>query len=396
MGSEQSRARINAYNFIMKHLQEGLADGQWKWDEDVTTRGTRSLYAGMGMAVVVVIAVALVAFISPRHGVASSEIVLSRDSGQMYVQMEGRLHPVSGLAAARLVLGRAAEPSIVTDKDILGLPQGTPVGMLGGPRALPEDAGHTPEKGMTWAMCDYAEPTTDRFYKVRATMLWAAVDDEQVLASPEISLLAVHDDEVWYLTQGHRRKVAGMSRAQALARGARVVSASLLSSLVEMPEMGQSSWPMDSGDSSICAVWHVSSGRAQPQLSLRAVNIEEQWRSATGLLQQDGPGDAVDAFLLTGRRAIAGHAAPLVGGGSHDSLVATEHTADEQVDVWIIGDDGLRYGTQRQTLPVLGIDPETLPLPWPMVVQLNSGPYLHQAQETNPGQSAGGSTPLRL
>ena len=35
MGQEQSRARINAYSFIIKHLQAGMPDQSWKWDEEV-------------------------------------------------------------------------------------------------------------------------------------------------------------------------------------------------------------------------------------------------------------------------------------------------------------------------------------------------------------------------
>ena len=43
MGQEQSRAGINAYSFIIKHLQAGMPDQSWKWDEDVPRAGQSPL-----------------------------------------------------------------------------------------------------------------------------------------------------------------------------------------------------------------------------------------------------------------------------------------------------------------------------------------------------------------
>lgn len=167
MGQEQSRARINAYSFIIKHLQEGMPNNSWKWDEDIQSRRSKSLIGGIILMVLVLIVVGVIALISPSRAVAGNELVLSKNSGQMYVMQNGRLHPVSGIAAARLILGDAVTPTVVTDKDIAALPQGIPLGISQGPRALPNDAGRMGENGQVWAMCDYAEPTTDRFFKVR-------------------------------------------------------------------------------------------------------------------------------------------------------------------------------------------------------------------------------------
>ena len=48
MGTEQSRARINAYSYVMKHLLEGMPDEQWKWEEEIKPRRSRALYIGLG------------------------------------------------------------------------------------------------------------------------------------------------------------------------------------------------------------------------------------------------------------------------------------------------------------------------------------------------------------
>lgn len=377
MGQEQSRARINAYSFIIKHLQAGMPDQSWKWDEEVPSRRSKSLIAGVILMVLVLVVVAVVALISPSRGVAGNDLVLSKNSGQMYVMKDGRLHPVSGIAAARLVLGNAASPIMVTDKDISKVPQGVPLGIAQGLRALPEDAGRVGESGQTWAMCDYAEPTTDRFFKVRSTMLLGAVTESALDKLHPVSMLAVHDEDVWLLEQGHRREVRGMTRSDALRKGARVVSGALLNSLVEMPSTKPSTLPADTGETSLCAVWRVKPGEAEPRLSLRAGDLNKEWKQATDVAQQDNDGDRVDAFLLVGRRTVVGFAAPLVGGGAVQSaLDESEEAAQRQADVWVVGDDGVRFGTQRETLDTLGLGSEAMPLPWAMISQLSTGPYL--------------------
>lgn len=380
MGTEQSRARINAYSYVMKHLLEGIPDEEWKWQEEITLRRSRALYIGIGLTVLVLLVVGVIAAISPRHAVAKNELVLSRDSGQMYVQKENRLHPVAGLAAARLVLGNAAKPTVVTDADIKEIPQGIPIGIAQGPRSLPDNAGRLGDPGGTWAMCDYAEPTTDRFFKVRSTMLVASTEKSGLDTLQKTTVLAVHTDDVWILSEGQRRRVLGVKRQEALDHGARMVSAALLNSLVELPQTRLRNWPVDRGATSLCAVWRVEKGSGEPRLSLRSGNLNDLWRQATDLAQQDNDGDKVDAFLLIGRRAVLGYAAPLVGGGTVDSPVDREEAdQSEQVDLWLVGDDGIRYGTQRDMLEVLGVGTEVMPVPWAMIAELSAGPYLVSA-----------------
>ena len=386
MGQEQSRARINAYSFIIKHLQEGMPNNSWKWDEDIQSRRSKSLIGGIILMVLVLIVVGVIALISPSRAVAGNELVLSKNSGQMYVMQNGRLHPVSGIAAARLILGDAVTPTVVTDKDIAALPQGIPLGISQGPRALPNDAGRMGENGQVWAMCDYAEPTTDRFFKVRSTMLVGAVTDSALDKLHPVTMLAVHNDDVWLLEGGHRRPVNDMKRSDALHKGARVVSGALLNSLVEMPSTTTNALPADTGETSLCAVWRDKSGTAEPRLSLLAGNLDKEWKQSTDLAQQDNDGDRVDAFLLIGRRTVVGFAAPLVGGGALESVIdESQESSHRQADVWVVGDDGIRFGTQRETLHVLGLGTETMPLPWAMISQLSTGPYLAQSDANGLG-----------
>ena len=89
---------------------------------------------------------------------------------------------------------------------------------------------------------------------------------------------------------------------------------------------------------------------------------------------------------MIGRRTVVGFAAPLVGGGALESVIdESQESSHRQADVWVVGDDGIRFGTQRETLHVLGLGTETMPLPWAMISQLSTGPYLAQSDANGLG-----------
>ena len=62
------------------------------------------------LAVVVVAVCAILAFLRPNAGLGDAAIVMSRDSGALYVRIGDTLHPVLNLASARLVTGSGARP----------------------------------------------------------------------------------------------------------------------------------------------------------------------------------------------------------------------------------------------------------------------------------------------
>jgi len=79
----------------------------------------------------------IVSMIRPAGVVGNSRMVMDRATGELFVNVEGRLHPALNLASARLITGMAENPTAVKTDSIAEYPQGALVGIPGAPESMP-------------------------------------------------------------------------------------------------------------------------------------------------------------------------------------------------------------------------------------------------------------------
>src|SRR6185369_7355937 len=103
-----TRLQVSGYRFLVRRMEHALLRGDVRMLHDPTRAQSLSLTAGCVLAIVVVAGCAILAFLRPSSGVGDAGIVMSRDSGALYVRIDDTLHPVLNLASARLVTGDAA------------------------------------------------------------------------------------------------------------------------------------------------------------------------------------------------------------------------------------------------------------------------------------------------
>ena len=115
-----------------------------------------SLIVGCVMAVVVIAVCAILAFLRPHAGLGDAAIVMSRDSGALYVRVGDTLHPALNLASARLITGSTARPQIVDAADIDNANRGATLGTPGAPDVIARPL--TSEES-AWTVCDDATTT---------------------------------------------------------------------------------------------------------------------------------------------------------------------------------------------------------------------------------------------
>ena len=116
-----------------------------------------SLIASVVLAVIIVAACAILAFLRPPGALGSAQIVMVRDSGALYVQIGDIVHPVLNLASARLIAGTPENPEAVSASAIHNAKRGPLVGIPGAPATIAAPLGED-ESG--WAVCDDATSTT--------------------------------------------------------------------------------------------------------------------------------------------------------------------------------------------------------------------------------------------
>lgn len=113
-------------------------------------RGAMSIGGVFG---VLILAAAFVAsLISPKPDAGVAAIMTTR-SGGMFVQFNERLHPVTNLASARLIVGKPDEAKVVTDAALRSLPTGPLMGIPNAPNLLTPRTDDT----ATWTVCDWRD-----------------------------------------------------------------------------------------------------------------------------------------------------------------------------------------------------------------------------------------------
>ena len=98
----------------------------------------------------------VLSWFKPAGQVGQSTILADRDTGAVFVLVDGRLHPAVNLVSARLIAGQASNPTFVKANELAKYPQGPSVGIAGAPTAMPLRTGDSSE----WTVCDTARPTS--------------------------------------------------------------------------------------------------------------------------------------------------------------------------------------------------------------------------------------------
>lgn len=112
--------------------------------------------AGCALAVVLVGVCAILAFLRPNPALGESAIVMSRQSGALYVRVGDTLHPVWNLASARLIAGAAVDPIPAGAAEIDNAKHGPLLGIPGAPSVIAPPLARD-ESG--WAVCDATTTT---------------------------------------------------------------------------------------------------------------------------------------------------------------------------------------------------------------------------------------------
>ncbi|MEU0495357.1 type VII secretion protein EccB [Mycobacterium sp. NPDC006124] len=144
-----TRLELSGRRFLARRMMHALVRRDVAMFDDPLRAQSISLASGAVVSSLVV-GVGVVLGLVGIGGVPdSAPIVMGRNSGALYVRVDGILHPVLNLASARLVARSAATPVAVADGSISALRRGPLMGIPGAPASIGE-----PLRESTWTVCD--------------------------------------------------------------------------------------------------------------------------------------------------------------------------------------------------------------------------------------------------
>lgn len=116
-----------------------------------------SLLAGCAIATGMLLLDAVLGASSHGGIPGDAPLVMSRQSGALFVRVDGQLHPVANLTSARLILGSPESPRLADEIVFADVPGGPVLGIPGAPGTLGEV---TARPDLYWAVCADADSMT--------------------------------------------------------------------------------------------------------------------------------------------------------------------------------------------------------------------------------------------
>lgn len=238
--------QIKGFKRELNRVDEALSRQDVRGLGSPLTRLRGSMTVGAIFGVLILAAAFVASLISPKPDAGVAAIMTTR-SGGMFVQFNGRLHPVTNLASARLIVGKPEDAKVVTDTALRTLPTGPLMGIPSAPNLLTARTDDT----AVWTVCDWRD-TAVPLSLLRAGDITTAViagddmldggtdlgDNLAVLVKP------VSDpDQLWLLYRDTRAQVgnsdyaaqAALGLTPALIESAVTVSDSLLGAVGPSP-----------------------------------------------------------------------------------------------------------------------------------------------------------------
>ncbi|MEU5846087.1 type VII secretion protein EccB [Saccharopolyspora shandongensis] len=150
---QTQRDHVHAYQFLMGRMSSALVLGDAASAEVPARRAAVGVYIGIVLAVLIAIGFGIYGLLVPGGNTswqAKGAIVVEKETGTRYVNLNGVLHPALNLASAKLLQGPGSKVTLLSRESIADAPRGEPVGLPDAPQVLPEPQDLV---GASWLVC---------------------------------------------------------------------------------------------------------------------------------------------------------------------------------------------------------------------------------------------------
>lgn len=208
-----TKTQISGYRLLVRRIEQGFIRRDVRLLASPFAAESSSFSIGVGLGGLILIAGLVMSLLSPKPDRGDAEILATK-SGSRFVMWQDRLHPVTNLASARLIVGSADNVKVVKDDLVDDYPRGQLMGIPSAPDAM------EPRKDVTsaWSVCSQFDASTaldltpDRNAR---TLIIAGADEFETPAAPltndEAFLVTQPGDapatKAWLLYRGERTEV---------------------------------------------------------------------------------------------------------------------------------------------------------------------------------------------
>lgn len=202
-----TRWQISGYRFLVRRMEHALVRRDVRMLHDPMRSQTRAYLVGLVLACVVLAGCGILALLRPQDKIADNKILIGKESGAVYVQINEVVHPALNLASARLAAGEPAKAVIVKESELGKKPRGPLIGIPGAPGFFSFD---NDAKGRQWSVCDSMK--IDGSNKIATSVLIGDLDfGDRASTMPADKALLVKGTEATYLVYDNKRAKVDMT-----------------------------------------------------------------------------------------------------------------------------------------------------------------------------------------
>jgi len=364
-----SRVQVTAWHFWRRRNAAALSHHGVRMSYDPEARRAAALVCGVLFTVLCVAGAFILHWFKPAGQIGNAHILADRDSGQIYVMVDGRLQPTLNLASARLITGQSDNPTFVKADEIGKYPQGPMVGIVGAPTSMPI---RTPPTA-TFTVCDtapYPTPTVSAPPGPVVTLISGPLTvGVRSRPLPQGSvIITAYGGKTYAVTAAGRTEIEPAAGVRPVP-----ISEALFDALPADPPGRKPAG--DAVDTSINGTTCLSWSKG-PTDRAATVTILSGQGLPIGL---DADRQVVRIVKDGGNPVTADQV--LIGRDAPNVVAATSAARDaaSRETLWWISDQGVRYGIgmDDQGLKALGITTaEARQAPWVLIRLLAPGPQL--------------------
>ncbi|MGV0743717.1 type VII secretion protein EccB [Mycolicibacterium sp. XJ870] len=237
-----TRHQVTGWRFIMRRIASGVALHDTRMLVDPLRTQSRAVLTGALILITGLIGCFLFSLFRPGGTAGNDAILADRSTAALYVRVGEQVHPVLNLTSARLIAGKADNPSTVKTSEIDKFPRGNLLGIPGAPERMVQSAAGDAD----WTVCDAVSGAN-----VGVTVIAGptGTGNERALPLASDQAVLVHNSAGpnpgdWLLWDGKRSPIDLANRAvtDALGLGAQIpaprpVAAGLFNAIPEAPAL---------------------------------------------------------------------------------------------------------------------------------------------------------------
>ncbi|BAX97487.1 hypothetical protein MSTE_02173 [Mycobacteroides stephanolepidis] len=188
--------QVTGWRFVMRRIASGVALHDARMLVDPLRTQSRAFSMGAVIVVTGIVGCFVFSLLRPS-GIAGTDPVLAdRSTAALYVRVGDNLHPVLNLTSARLIAGKAVDPTMVKSTQLDQFPRGNLIGIPGAPERMVQ----AKSTDAAWAVCESSE---NRAVTVIAGALDTSGDKAFDLPRDRAAVVS-SDAGTWLLWDGKR------------------------------------------------------------------------------------------------------------------------------------------------------------------------------------------------